>query len=285
MSGEPGQPQPQFGGWALVAVRPVDVQAWVADLERKLAPATVHKCVQVFAKLMRSAVGGGLIVSSPCELVELPTIERDEMRFLTPVEIDRLAAAIDPRFRPLVFVGAYCGLRAGEMFGLRRGRVDLLRRTIDVAEIAVEVAGQHHVGPPKTRAGRRAVPMPRVVAAELEPHVAGLEPDGLVFPAPADRGFIRASLFRRRIWQPAVEQAGLAPLRLHDLRHSAVALWIAAGASPKEIAARASHTSVAVVLDRYGHLLPGSEERVNDALDAFADAARTVPPGAVVKLR
>ncbi len=65
----------------------------------------------------------------------------------------------------------------------------------------------------------------------------------------------------------------MAPLRIHDMRHTAVALWIAAGASPNEIAARAGHTSVSVVLDRYGHLLPGTEERVNDALDALVRAS------------
>jgi hypothetical protein len=59
----------------------------------------------------------------------------------------------------------------------------------------------------------------------------------------------------------------------YDLRHTAVALWIAAGATPKEIATRAGHSSVVTVLDRYGHLLPGSEERVNEALDALAEGA------------
>jgi integrase len=94
-------------------------------------------------------------------------------------------------------------------------------------------------------------------------------PDQLVFAAP-EGGPIRGSLFRRRFWLPAVDAAGVAPLRLHDLRHTAVAFWIAAGASPKEIAVRAGHSSVAVVLDRYGHLLPGIEERVTAALDEFA---------------
>ena len=107
-----------------------------------------------------------------------------------------------------------------------------------------------------------------------------------MFPAPQG-GTLRASLFRRRIWQPPALSAGLgemvkddagkahyAGLRIHDLRHSAVALWIAAGASPREIAGRAGHTSVSVVLDRYGHLLPGHEEKVNDALDAMADKSR-----------
>jgi hypothetical protein len=52
-----------------------------------------------------------------------------------------------------------------------------------------------------------------------------------------------------------------------------VALWIAAGASPNEIAARAGRTSVVTVLDRYGHLLPGAEDRVTDALDEMARVA------------
>src|SRR5512133_3010291 len=133
------------------------------------------------------------------------------------------------------------------MFGLQRERVDTLRTRIDVAEVLVEVNGRHHVGPPKTRAGRRSVPLPRFVADELAGHLEHVEPGGLVFPAPQG-GPVRASLFRRRVWHPAVEAAGLTRLRVHDLRHTAVAFWIAAGASPKEIAARAGHTSVSTVL-------------------------------------
>jgi hypothetical protein len=62
--------------------------------------------------------------------------------------------------------------------------------------------------------------------------------------------------FRARIWRPATRNAGLDGLRIHDLRHTAVALWIAAGANPKEVAARAGHTSVSFTLDRYGHCTP-----------------------------
>ena len=131
----------------------------------------------------------------------------------------------------------------------------------------------------------------------LTEHVAGLAPNELVFCAP-DGGAARLSLFRRRFWYPACVAADVGRyvteprtkrkhyegLRLHDLRHTTVALWIAAGASPKEIAVRAGHTSVSVVLDRYGHLLPGAEERVTEALDAMARASRPTPPAAVVEL-
>src|SRR5699024_8685948 len=125
----------------------------------------------------------------------------------------------------------------------------------------------------KTRAGRRTVPVPSVVADALREHLDRTAGD-LVFPAP-EGGYLRRGLFRRRFWLPATKAAGLDGLRAHDLRHTAVALWIAAGASPKEIAVRAGHSSVSVVLDRYGHLLPGQVDAVNDALDAMARGAST----------
>jgi len=106
----------------------------------------------------------------------------------------------------------------------------------------------------------------------------GWEPT-LVFRAP-EGGPVRLASWRRRFWAPAIARAGLAPLRPHDMRHSAVSLWVAAGASPKEVASRAGHSSVVTVLDRYGHLLPGSEDRVNDALDALAAAVPSPKPTA-----
>ena len=83
------------------------------------------------------------------------------------------------------------------------------------------------------------------------------------------------NVWRRRFWLPATREAGLGHLRPHDLRHTAVALWIAAGANPKEVAVRAGHTSVSFTLDRYGHLYPGSEEVLNDSLDALVKKGRT----------
>jgi integrase len=265
--------EPVFGAISLADIDHLTVREWIAGLSASgLAPPTVHKIFQVMAKFMRAAVDAGLLASSPCERQPLPRVEREEMRFLNPDEAARLADTIPPLYRPFVFLGAYGGLRAGEMFGLRRERVDVLHARVDVAEVLVEVNGHHHFGPPKTRAGRRSVPLPRFVADELAERLEHVGPGGLVFPSVQGHP-VRASLFRRRVWHPAVDAAGLAPLRVHDLRHTAVALWIAAGASPKEIAVRAGHTSVTTVLDRYGHLFPGHEAHVVDALDAMARAA------------
>ncbi len=139
----------------------------------------------------------------------------------------------------------------------------------------VDVGGHLHVGPPKTRAGQRTVPLPRVAAEPLSKHLAELArgPEDLVFTSP-EGGPVQLNVWRRRFWVPALKAAGLGHVRPHDLRHTAVALWIAAGAHPKEVATRAGHTSVSFTLDRYGHLFPGSEEVLNDSLDALVERQR-----------
>jgi hypothetical protein len=73
-------------------------------------------------------------------------------------------------------------------------------------------------------------------------------------------------------------------LCIHDLRHTAVALWIAAGANPKEVSARAGYASVRFTLDRYGHLYPEADAALRDRLDALYGTARPVPTSPVVRL-
>ena len=267
---------PRFGSLELGEIDHMMVRSWVAELSASgLAPSTTTKAAQLLSKIMRAAVQAGYLPKSPCDGVRLPRIERVEMRFLEPGEVIALADAMDPRYRAAVLLAAYGGLRAGELFGLRAKRVDPLRRTIAIAETVVDVGGHPYFGPPKTRAGQRTVPLPRVAADPLAEHLRTYDrrPDDLVFTAP-EGGPVQLNVWRQRFWAPAVRDAGLVHLRPHDLRHTAVALWMAAGANPKEVAARAGHTSVSFTLDRYGHLLPGSEQRLNDALDALADGAQ-----------
>lgn len=135
-----GRPsRPLVGVHGGVRISQLDVKVWVADLTVSgRAPANVHKAYQTLSKVMRAAVDGGLIAQSPCRSVALPRIERQEMRFLIPDEIHILADAMPARYRAMVTFDAYCGLRMGELAGLRCGRVDLLRRQVRVIETAVE---------------------------------------------------------------------------------------------------------------------------------------------------
>jgi integrase len=262
---------PAFGSMQLARVDRTSAREWVARLsdpdDGALAPATVAKAAQVFNKLMRAAVEDRVIASNPIERLPLPRIEREEMRFLSADELWRLADAIDPRYRALIVLAGYSGLRLGELLALRWEHVDTLRRRVTVVETLTDLAGHISFGPPKTRAALRTISVPAFVIEELAQTPDGpADPRALVFTSPEGQP-VRPTLFRRRYWAPAVTAAGLSPLRIHDLRHTAVALWIAAAAHPKQVAARAGHTSVSVVLDRYGHLLPDHDAELIRSLE------------------
>jgi integrase len=268
-----------FGATPLGKLDRTTLRAWVADLGSpkgsNLAPATIHRVVQVLNKCVNAAYEDRLIPHNPVAKLPLPRIERHEMRFLDTDGLWSLAEHFDPRYRAFVLLGGFGGLRLGEMLALRWRRVDLLRRRIQVSETLVDIGGHLSFGPPKTRAAVRAVPLPTFVCDELSVLAhPGVDPDTLVFRSP-DGLPIRATLFRRRFWNPAVTAAGLAPLRIHDLRHTAVSLWISEGANPKQVAAMAGHTSVSVVLDRYGHLYPQHEDALMQRLETRASPSRS----------
>jgi integrase len=201
------------------------------------------------------------------------------MRFASVAQVAALAEAIGPRYGALVLVAAYGGLRWGELVGLRVKRVDLLHGRVTVAEQVAEVNGQLIPGPPKTEAGRRTVTLPAVAAVALAEHLANFAepgPEGLVFPAPQG-GYLRRSNFRRRWWVPATRAVGVQGLRVHDLRHSAATMALAAGANTRELMERMGHTSPAVAL-RYQHVMAGRDQAIAAALDELVQAAANLPP-------
>jgi integrase len=204
---------PASGECQVGAITSTDVKAWVAELEADgLAPSTIRKCYRLLAGVLDEAVEAGLVAASPRRRVSLPPDDRPEPALLTPDHVGRLAEVIAPRYRALVLSAAYAGLRWGELAGLRLERVDFLRRRIDVSEVLIEVDGRLTFGPPKTRTSRAVVTVPASLADALAAHVAA-HPDldagrGLVFTS-EDGAPLRRSNFRRRVWTPAVEAAGL----------------------------------------------------------------------------
>ncbi len=168
-----------------------------------------------------------------------------------------------------MLVGGYGGLRFGEAAGLEVEALDLLRRRLAVTQTLNHVDGKLTVGPPKTAAARRTVTLPAFLADELGAHLGryGSE-SNLVFTS-SEGTALRRRNFRRRDWLPAVRASVGEPLRFHDLRHSHVALLIAAGEHPKTISSRLGHSTIRTSLDTYGHLFPGMDEAAAGRLDAM----------------
>jgi integrase len=187
---------------------------------------------------------------------------------------------VDPRYRALVFVGASAGPRIGELAALRWSDFEAPHRTLTIARSYAELNGRGMVeGQTKTKAGRRTVTLGRLVVAELEQHLEQFPttPNGLIFPSP-DGSVLRPRNLRRRAWDKAVTLAGLDPRpTFHDMRHTAVSLWVAIGATDLEIAKWAGHRSVSFTKDRHGHLFPEHGEVLADRLDALMESATDRP--------
>ena len=275
---------PRFGTMRLSDLTPRDVRAWLSELTAAGAgPSAVNRRFRVLRMLMNAAVDNELLARAPTKGVKPPPIPKQEMRFLSAVEVRELAEAIHPWFRTWVYFAAYTGLRWSEMLGLRRKDVDLLRGHVRVEQQIIEVRSRFlGFGPVKTDAGRRTVTMPRFLIEMMEEQLAErAQPgkDGLVFVNTAGNS-PHASSFNGQTWRLAKKRAGFENLRWHDLRHTAVALAIEQGAHAKAIQERLGHSSIAVTLDRYGHLLPSIEERLVIGLDdayRSATAARERP--------
>lgn len=266
---------PVFGRAELARITSTDVRRWLAGMRAtKLSPNTVAKAYRLLARVMAAAVEDGRVGRSPCSVKGAGTERSPEMRFADVDQVAELADAVGPRYRALVLTAAFTGLRWGELAGLRRHRVNLLHRSLAVAEILTEVNGRLDVGPPKTDAGRRTVALSAFLVDELERHLEEWSepgPDGLVFPAP-DGGPMRRSNFRRRTWDPATRAAGVPGLRFHDLRHSAGTLAAVTGATTKELMARMGHSSPRAALI-YQHATAERDGAIADALDALVAGA------------
>jgi len=151
-----------------------------------------------------------------------------------------------------------------------------LRRTIRIERTLSDVKGVVQIGEPKTRAANRAVTLPRWLVEELAQHIAEWPADNRHLFTSPEGGYLRATNFRRRVWKPAVSKSVGEPMRVHDLRHSHVALLIEQGVHPAVVASRLGHTSVRTVLDVYGHLYEGLDRDAADALSPPWDASDVV---------
>lgn len=206
-----------LGRWAGVPLGRIDhsaVQRWVTEMGRRLSPSVVGKAYRLLVGILRAAVRDRMIAFNPCEGVQLPRSRRKDTdgRVITRAQLlAELLPAVPDRYRALVGVAGGTGMRWGEATGLRWDAVDLDRGMVRVVRVAVEVNGHVSVRPyPKTGRSRRAIPLPPFAVELLREHRVRVPatPAGDVFTNVAG-GPLRRSLFRSRVWRPALVRAGL----------------------------------------------------------------------------
>ncbi|MGH9247686.1 MAG: tyrosine-type recombinase/integrase [Acidimicrobiales bacterium] len=262
------------------------VRRWHAELGASgLGRSTIAKCYRLLRAILNTAIEDHHLVANPCR-IKGAGIETSEERSIPDIDtVYVLADLVSPRNRALVLLAAFCGLRKGELFALRRRDVDLLHRVLEVRSQRQELkSGAQHVGPPKSDAGRRTLAIPSELVPELEAHLdAWVAPsaDALLFVG--ERGApLRAGVWQRE-WDRARHSIGLPELRLHDLRHVAGTLAAATGASTKEIMRRLGHSTQDAAL-RYQHATDERDRQLADGIDRLIRAKRAEPSAEILRL-
>lgn len=205
---------PTWGNVPLGKIDHSSIQQWVSKLGQDLSPATVRECGRLLAGILTLATKDRVIAINPAEGIRLPKRRQtdDHGQTITRVELtNSLLPEIPPRYRALVALAAGCGLRWGECIGLSWNAIDLDGGMVKVGRVAVEVGGNVTMKAyPKSKAGRRSVPMPPFVVELLKQHrvLVTPRPDGSIFANEAG-GPMRRTTFRASIWRPALTRAGL----------------------------------------------------------------------------
>ena len=277
-----------WAGVPVDEVTPAAVRSWHARAGRTTRPTALAQSYRLLRAVLNVAVADEAIASNPCRLrgAGTPKAARPS-RALTAVEALRLAEQLGQdrrteRYRALVLVLAFGGLRFGEATALRRSDV-LAGGRLRVERSVRRVGGRWVVGEPKTGAGHRTVTLPAGIAAALEEHLekhVPRSPDALLFSTGSGGYLARSnwnSTFRR-----ATAAIGLPAVRPHELRHTGATLAAATGATTKELMRRLGHSSPAAAL-LYQHAADDRDTDIARALDDMLRAVTTtrnddVPP-------
>jgi integrase len=273
---------PVFGDRPLSTIKRMDVQSWVDQLGGSdLKPRTVRECHVVLYGAMQKAVEERVISANPCTRTKLPSIEGDEgeeASFLLPDQIDRLLAAIDSRYRPLLETALYLGLRWEEVAAIKRTNLDLLRKKVKIVG-TLERTGSgsyRYTSKMKTPAARRTLAIPSFLVECLAKHLESAPASEFLFPA-AKGGFLRYDNFRVRVWDKAVKRAGLEGVTFHSLRHTFAAMMIDKDVNVYVLQKMLGHKDIRTTLNVYGHLYESSNDQVLEAMEQSFQERKEIP--------
>jgi integrase len=242
--------------------------------------------------LLTAAVDDEKIRKNPCraDSVKRPRPDPRKVVPWAPTQVFAVREGLPARYRLAATLAAGCGLRQGEVFGLRLDEVEFLRGWVRVERQVKIVRSRLVFGLPKGRR-TRPVPLPESVALEAAAHISAHppvrvtlpweHPDGRLVSAPLllstrERGALNRNMFNTYLWKPALRKAEVEPTRengMHALRHFYASVLLDRGESIKALSEYLGHSDPGFTLRTYTHLMPSSEHRTRRAIDGVFRAA------------
>lgn len=274
---------PGLGDYQLPKLTAATIRDWASSLA---AGAVTRACAaSLLRQILNEAVRDELITTNPCQ-VRIPKPAPQGRPVPSLAQVQAIAQAMPERYRAMVLVAGYGGLRFGELIALTREDIQIGEPgeppRVVVSKQLVRVGGRWVEGDPKSAAGHRVIALPGSLRPVLEQHLRDF-----VQEAPRARVFAtrNGTPLYRQVWgamfKAAADPLGLAGAHPHDLRHAAATEAARAGATTKDLMARIGHASPRAALI-YQHSAASRDELIARALDEAMSAAAA---GNVVPLR
>jgi integrase len=277
-----------------------DVRAWqraklvqpsqrvkAGEQPKALSPRTVGMAQAVLRRALNDAMRDELLARNVAALVRLPAGQSRPAQPPTEQEIGQVVrVAADDRLGALWLTVLGLGLRRGEVLALRWSRLDLEARTVTIAgqlgrergevdEGTSRRRGQLVESDTKTSGSAATLALPAALVAVLREHRAEQLRARLAARIWADEDLVFTTSIGtpieprnlNRSWHAVCEQAGVRPLRIHDLRHAAASFAYAAGADPKAIQAQLRHTRLSTTTDVYTAVFDSVKQGTADRMD------------------
>ncbi len=250
-------------------------------------PSTVTHMKNVISGVLNRAVDNDIIQSNPALRLGKIAKNTDRRRVVNPLTADELNVLLDtfgqwfPKHYALVLTLARTGMRIGEAIALRWGDIDFKGRFIDVKR----GFARGKLETPKSGKMRR-VDMSKHLTETLARHKVESKKKGLALGLGGLPEFVFTNEvgkpldinhWRKRVFNKALEKAGLRHIRIHDLRHTYATLRIGKGDNIQDVSNQLGRHSVKLTLDTYSHWMPGKKKNEVDALDELGDLHLSAP--------
>jgi integrase len=252
---------PVFGTGSLNEVNRNRIESLLSQLREKgHASGTLRGVRTTISTVLQSAVDRGYLEVNAAHGIRIRTTGvKPKPRFYTPAQIQKLLPELSEPCRTVVLVAVLTGMRIGEILGLRWKRVDLLRKTLDVAE----TFSDGDFGTPKTQSSNRVLPISSSLCEVFKAHLSGsksCEPDDLLFTTPRGTPLSSKNLYNREL-APACDRIKEPRISWHSFRHTHATLLTEVGESIKTAQAQLGHSDLATTLNLYAHVIPDSQRR------------------------
>jgi len=277
---------PNIGHHKLNKLQPLHIESLYAEMLRNgridgkggLSKTTVEHHHRVLKKALSKAVKWQYLSRNPCDIVDPPKPEKNDIQTLTVEETQQfIGKAKDSNIYLPILLAVTTGIRLGEVCGLRWMDIDLDNKRLSIRQVMSESRRYGIIiKEPKTRNSKRSITLPKTTVEALRKYKAevsklrlqlgiGLKKEHLIFEkVPGDR-LTPTRVSSAYNW--FIHKNKLERVSFHALRHTHATHLLEANIHPKIVSERLGHATISITLNTYSHVLPNMQVEAADKID------------------